>query len=250
VVRARIAGVLGALAVTTAATAAEIRVLSGGAVRSPLLAAVPAFEARSGHTVRITFAPAGEIAERIGAGETYDLIIVPDENVAAYAKQGKVVAASAIALGKVGIGVVVHERAAAPDISTPEAFRRALLAAKSVVYIDPARGTSGKHFAAVLEQLGVATEVNAKARLGAGGEVVGPVGRGEIELGVHQITAILTVPGVKLVGPLPPALQKWTTYTAVGMPGAGAPEATRALVEFLTGGEARAAFATRGFAAP
>jgi molybdate transport system substrate-binding protein len=235
---------------TAAASGAEILVLSGGAVRSPLLAVVPSFEARSGHTVRFTFAPAGEIAERIRAGETYDLVIMPDENVAAYARQGKVAPASAVPLGKVGIGVAVHERAATPDISTPDAFRRTLLAAKSVVYIDPARGTSGKHFAAVLERLGIAREVNAKATLGPGGEVVGPVGRGEIALGVHQITAILTVPGVKLVGPLPPSLQKWTTYTAVRMSGADAPEAARALVEFLIRDEARAAFAAKGFAAP
>jgi molybdate transport system substrate-binding protein len=249
-VRARLGGVLGALAMTAAASGAEIVVLSGGAVRSPLLAAVPSFETRSGHAVRFTFAPAGEIAERVAAGEVYDLLIAPAEDVAAYERRGKVVRGSGVPLGKVGIGVAVHERAAIPDISTPDAFRRTLLAASSVVYIDPARGTSGKHFAAVLGELGIAREVNAKAKLGSGGEVVGPVGRGEIELGVHQITAILAVPGVKLVGPLPPPLQKWTTYTAVRMAGADAPEAARALVEFLSGDEARAAFAARGFAAP
>jgi molybdate transport system substrate-binding protein len=249
-VRARLAGVLGALAMTAAASGAEILVLSGGAVRSPLLAVVPSFEARSGHTVRFTFAPAGEIAERLAAGEVYDLLVAPAEDIASYERTGRVVRGGGVPLGKVGIGVAVHERAATPDISTPDAFRRTLLAAKSVVYIDPARGTSGKHFAGVLERLGIAREVNGKATLGPGGEVVGPVGRGEIELGVHQITAILTVPGVKLVGPLPAGLQKWTTYTAVTMPGGKAPEAARTLTAFLAGGEARAAFATRGFAAP
>jgi molybdate transport system substrate-binding protein len=203
-----------------------------------------------GHKVTITFAPAGEIAKRIAAGEIYDLLIMPAENVESYAKQGKVVPGSRTPLGKVGIGVAVNERAPSPDIATPEAFKQTLLAAKSVVYIDPARGTSGKHFAGVLQKLGIADQVNAKATLGAGGEVVEPVGRGEIELGVHQITAILAVPGVKLVGPLPPALQKWTTYTAVTMPGARSPEAARALVAFLTSSEARTLFATKGFSAP
>jgi molybdate transport system substrate-binding protein len=249
-VRAGFGCLLGALAMTTAAGAAEILVLSGGAVRSPLAATVPSFESRAGHKVAITFAPAGEIAERIGAGQAYDLLIMPAENVATYEKQGKVVAGSPTPLGKVGIGVAVNERAPSPDISTPEAFKQTLLAAKSVVYIDPARGTSGKHFAGVLQRLGIADQVNAKATLGSGGEVVEPVGRGEIELGVHQITAILAVPGVKLVGPLPSTLQKWTTYTAVMMPGARSPEAARALVAFLTSGEARAVFATKGFAAP
>ena len=235
---------------TGAACADEIRVLSGGAAQSPLQAALPAFEARSGHKVAIAFAPAGEIAKRVAAGEIYDLLILPAENVDAYEKQGKVVPGSRAPLGKVGIGVAVNERASAPDISTPEAFRQALLAAKSVVYIDPARGTSGKHFAGVLQQLGIAEQVNAKATLGSGGYVVAPVGKGEIELGVHQITEILPVPGVKLVGPLPPALQKWTTYTAVAMPGAKSPDAARALVAFLWGPEAIAIFEPKGFAAP
>jgi molybdate transport system substrate-binding protein len=236
--------------VTGTASAAEILVLSGGAVEAPLGAAIPSFESRSGHRVRLTFAPAGEIAARLGAGEAYDLVIIPAENVAGFERSGRVIAGSAVALGRVGIGVAVRAGAPSPDIATPEAFRATLLAAKSVVYIDPARGTSGKHVAAVLHQLGIADQVNAKARLGAGGAVVAPVGRGEIELGVHQITAILAVPGVKLVGPLPPELQKWTTYSAVAMPGARAAEAARELVAFLTSGEARAAFAAKGLAAP
>lgn len=243
--------VLLALALATGAAAAdEIRVLSGGAAQSPLQAALPAFEARTGHKVAIAFAPAGAIAKRVAAGEIYDLLILPDENVEGYEKQGKAVAGSRAPLGKVGIGVAVNERAPSPDISTPEALKQALLAAKSVVYIDPARGTSGKHFAGVLQQLGIAAEVNAKATLGSGGYVVAPVGKGEIELGVHQITEILPVPGVKLVGPLPPALQKWTTYTAVAMPGSKSPDAARALVAFLTSADARAIFAPKGFSAP
>jgi molybdate transport system substrate-binding protein len=240
-----------AFALAAAPTLAdEIRVLSGGAVQSPLGAALPAFEARSGHKVTIEFAPAGVIAKRVAAGEVFDLLVMPDENVDTYEKQGKVVPGSRAPLGKVGMGVAVNERAAAPDISTPEAFKQALLAAKSIVYIDPARGTSGKHFAGVLQQLGIAEQVNAKATLGSGGYVVAPVGKGEIELGVHQMTEILPVPGVKLVGPLPPALQKWTTYTAVAMPGAKSPDAARALVAFLRTPDALALFAPKGFNAP
>lgn len=232
------------------AIGAEILVLSGGAAKSPLTAVLPTFEQRSGHKVNITFAPAGEIAKRVAAGEIYDLMIMPAENIDGYEKRGKVVAGSRAPLGKVGIGVAVHERAASPDISTPQALKQALLAAKSVVYIDPSRGTSGKHFAGVLQQLGIAEAVNKKAKLGSGGYVVEPVGRGEVELGVHQITEILPVPGVKLVGPLPPALQKWTVYTAVAMPGARSPDAARALVTFLTSREAAAVFETKGFSAP
>jgi len=246
----RTAAIASAMIAATPVAAAEILVLSGGAAQSPLKAALPEFEARTGRKVTIAFAPAGEIARRVGAGELYDLLIMPAENVDAYVKQGKAIAGSAAPLGKVGIGVAVRDGAPSPDIATPEALKQALLAAKSVVYIDPARGTSGKHFAGVLQQLGIADAVNAKAKLGSGGYVVEPVGRGEIELGVHQITEILPVPGVRLVGPLPPALQKWTVYTAVAMPGAKSPEAARELVAFLTGAQARALFEPKGFSAP
>jgi molybdate transport system substrate-binding protein len=237
----------GALAATTTVCAAEIRILSGGAAKSALSAVIPAFESRSRDTVSITYAPAGEIAKRVAAGEIYDLLVVPAENVDGFEQQGKVVPGSRVALGKVGMGVAVHERAPSPDISTPEAFKQALLAAKSIVYIDPQRGTSGKHFVTVLDKLGIAAAVKPKTTLLAGGYVVEPVGRGEIELGVHQITEMLPVPGVKVVGPLPPELQKWTVYTAVAMPGARSPEAARALVAYLTGSEARAVFETKGF---
>jgi molybdate transport system substrate-binding protein len=141
----------------------------------------------------------------------------------------------------------VNEKAPLPDISTVDAFRRTLLAAKSVVYVDPKVGTSGKHVAEMLERLGIAREVNAKARLGQGGYIVEPVGRGEIELGIHQISEILPVKGVKLAGPLPPELQTYTTYVA-------APVAQSRLalefIDYLTGAQARALLPRAGYTAP
>ncbi|TMG78052.1 MAG: ABC transporter substrate-binding protein, partial [Betaproteobacteria bacterium] len=142
-----------------------------------------------------------------------DLVIVTEETLSRLERENRV-QRGAKPVGRVGIGVAVNEKAASPDISTVEAFKRTLLAAKSVVYIDPKVGTSGKHVAEVLERLGIAEQVNAKATLGQGGYIVEPVGRGEIELGIHQISEILPVRGVKLVGPLPRELQKYTTYVA------------------------------------
>src|SRR5205807_6774776 len=110
--------------------------------------------------------------------------------------------------------VAVNENAPLPDISTPEAFKRSLLAARSVVYIDPKTGTSGKHVAEILQRLGIADEVNRKATLGQGGYITEPVGRGETAPGIHQISEILPVKGVRLVGPLPAELQKYTVYVA------------------------------------
>src|SRR5437660_9265188 len=150
-------------------------------------------------------------------------------------------------VARVGIGVAVNEKAPLPDISTPEALKRTLLAARSVVYIDPKTGTSGKHVAEVFERLGIAAEMRGKSKLGQGGYVTEQVGRGEIELGIHQISEILPVKGVRLAGPLPPELQKYTTYVA-------APVAQSRLVldfiDYLTGPEARASLGQAGYTAP
>ena len=141
----------------------------------------------------------------------------------------------------------MNEKAPSPDISTVENFKKALLAAKSVVYIDPKVGTSGKHVAEVLQRLGIAEQVNAKAKLGQGGYIVEPVGRGEIELGIHQISEILPVKGVKLVGELPRELQKYTVYVAVPV------KSSRTVLDFidhLTGPQAKSRLAQAGYTAP
>jgi molybdate transport system substrate-binding protein len=144
----------------------------------------------------------------------------------------------------------VHERAVAPDISTPEALKQTLLAAKSITYIDPAKGTSGKHFAEVLQRLGISEAVKAKTRLADAGYVVEPVARGEIELGIQQITEILPVQGVKLVGPLPEPLQKITVYSAALTPHARDADAVRGFLAYLRGAEARGIFTAKGFSTP
>src|SRR5438045_6854263 len=151
------------------------------------------------------------------------------------------------AIARVGIGVAVNEKAPSPDISTVEAFKRTLLAAKSVVYIDPKVGTSGKHVAEVLERLGIAREVNAKARLGAGGYIGEPVGKGEIELGLHQVSEIIPVKGVKLVGELPRELQKYTVYVAVPMKSS---PTVLAFIDHLTGPQAKSRLAQAGYTPP
>jgi len=192
----------------------------------------------------------GPLVESLAAsgqgGAQVDLVVVTEETLPRLERQN-LLKRGAKPIARVGIGVAVNERAPTPDISTVDAFRRTLLAAKSVVYIDPKVGTSGKHVAEVLERLGIANEVNAKARLAQGGYIVEPVGRGEIELGLHQISEILPVKGVKLAGPLPPELQKYTTYVA-------APLAQSRLVldfiDHLSGPQARARLAQAGYTAP
>src|SRR5687767_15308267 len=150
----------------------------------------------------------GKLTKSLADGYPADLVVITSE-VAEQLRGGPMLDFSrAKPIARVGIGVAVHESAPVPDIRTVEAFKKTLLAAKSVVYIDPKVGTSGKHVAEILQRLGIAEQVNAKAKLGSGGYITEPVGRGEIELGIHQISEILPVKGVKLAGPLPAELQK------------------------------------------
>jgi molybdate transport system substrate-binding protein len=136
-----------------------------------------------------------------------------------------------------------------PDISTVEAFKKALLAAKSVAYVDPATGaTSGTHFAKMLEKMGITADMKPKSLLKPGGYVVELVAKGEAELGVHQITEILPVKGVKLVGPIPADVNLVSTYTGVLVAGAS-PEA-KAFLDFATSPEAKAAVEHAGFQWP
>lgn len=190
------------------AAAQELSIFSGGAVKTAITAAAENYQTRKAAKFALEFHPMGPLVQKLAGGAIPDIVIVTQETISDLESMGLILRDTATEVGSVGIGVAVHENAPIPDISTPEALKAALLAAKSIVYIDPTRGTSGRHFAGVLERLGIAEAMKAKTTLGLGGFVVEPVGRGEIELGVHQITEILPVKGVKLVGPLPQAMQK------------------------------------------
>jgi molybdate transport system substrate-binding protein len=231
------------LALPLSVAAQELRVLSGGAAKSLVDPLAASF--RSG-VVKVDYQPMGRLVKSLEDGAEVDMVIVTEETLPALERQRRV-ARGAKPIARVGIGVAVNEKAPTPDISTVDAFKRTLLAAKSIVYIDPKVGTSGKHLAEVLQRLGIAEQVNAKAKLGQGGYIVEPVGRGEIELGIHQVSEILPVKGVKLVGELPRELQKYTVYVAVPV------KQSRTVLDFidhLTGPEARQRLAQAGYTAP
>ena len=229
----------------------QLTVLSAGAVKTAFTAAYGSWEQRTGNTITATYAPAGELRKRVAAGEVSDVIIVPAENFAELERAGAVDAATRRDLGAVGIGVAVRKGAKPVDISTPDALRRTLTEAKSLTYMDPARGTSGKHVdETVLPTLGIRDAVRAKTQLGEGGFIAEKVARGEVELAIHQMTEMLPVAGVTIVGPLPASLQKTTVYTGAVMKGARNPAEARALLEYLVSPEGRRFFLERGFAAP
>jgi molybdate transport system substrate-binding protein len=238
---------LGMMLMTPNAARADLTIYSGGAVKSGLSEAAARFQQEKGVKITLEFMPMGPLTKKMDEGLAADLVVLSQDRVPAAVASGKIDKASLVEIGRVAIGVAVNEDAPAPDISTPEAFKQALLAAKSIVYIDPARGTSGAHIAKVLADLGIADAVKAKTTLGEGGYVVEPVGRGEIELGIHQITEILPVKGIKLVGPLPPALQKETAYSGAILSGSAQTAEASAFLAFIRSPAVREMFKAKGF---
>ncbi len=195
---------------------AETKVMSAGAVKSMVAALAAEFERDTGNKLNVNFGTAGSLRERIKNGETSDLVILSESAIAELAKLGLVVPDSRVDLGRTVTGVIVREGAPVPDISTPEAFKRALLKAHSVAYTDPkAGGSGGIMFSALLQKLGIADEINKKAVLGKGGhDVAVSIAEGRAELGTTFISEVLPVKGAKVVGPLPGELHSANTYTA------------------------------------
>ena len=218
----------------TPSAGAEIKVLSAGAMRSMVAELGEAFRQETGHTIAISTATAGEIRQKVTAGDSADVVIVTDTVLEQLATAGLVVSDTRADIARTGIGVAVREGAPKPDITTTDAFKQALLATKSLVYQDPSRGaTSGIHFAGVLQRLGIADAVKDKTVLWQGGYAAEALVSGKAELCVHQISEIIPVKGVVLVGPLPKELQKLTTYSGAVATKATSPEVARAFVAFL-----------------
>jgi molybdate transport system substrate-binding protein len=233
------------------AQASEIRVLTAGAMKEVLLQLVAPFEKETGHKVTVANDTAGGLQKRIEGGQPFDLAVITPSVIDDLITKGKMAAGSRVDLAQVGIGVAVREGIPKPDISTVDALKKALVAARAVAYIDPASGgSSGIYFSGLLDRLGIADQVKPKAKLKAGGYVAELVASGEADIAVHQISEILPVKGVVLVGPLPADVQRMTVY-ALGL--ATAPQdtaATAALVKHLDSPAAAAVLASKGMEAP
>jgi molybdate transport system substrate-binding protein len=227
---------------------AEIKVLSAGAVQSMVEALGREFERASGHTLDLNFNTAGAQRDRVKSGEVADLVILSESIIADLEKLGLFVPGSVTDLGRTVTGVAVREGAPVPDISTPEAFKQAMLKAKSVAYTDPkAGGSGGVMFAALLERLGIADAVNKKAVLGKRGtEVALSIADGRAEIGTTFISEVLPVKGVKVVGPLPGELHTANTYTAAIHAGSPNRAAATALLRALTDPATRARWTAAG----
>jgi len=229
------------------ASAAEIKVLTTGAFKQVLMALVPEYEKATGNKVVVDNGTVGQLQKRVDGGEAFDVLVLSPKGIDDYIKSGKIAAGSSAKVGKVGVGVMVKEGAPKPDIGTVDAFKQALLKAKTVGYIDPASGgSSGIYVADLLVKLGIADQIKPKARLQKGGHVSDLVKAGEAEIGIHQIGEIIGQPGVILVGPLPAEIQNYTVY-AVGV-GAHAKEAeaAKAFIKVLTGPSAASVLKSKG----
>ncbi|GGC63751.1 molybdate ABC transporter substrate-binding protein [Undibacterium terreum] len=246
---ARLGGVLLAT-LTLHAGAADLRIYSAGAAQSALNEAAARYEQSTGRHVVIEYAPVGTLLRRLSQGAQQDAIILSAEAMAEAETKGWTVPGSSFALGIVAVGIAVKEGAAMSDISTPDTLRQTLLAARSIVYVAPDKGTSGKHFAEVLQRMGIADQMQAKTILAEGGYAVEPVARGEVELGVQQITEILPVKGAKLAGPLPAPYGKTTVYAAALSANANNPDLAREFFNYLRSASARAIFVAKGFQLP
>jgi len=229
------------------ASAAEIKVLTAGAFKQVVLALVPGFEKQTGHKVTVDNGTAGALKKRIEGGEAFDVAVITPAVVDDLTAKGKIAAGSRANLASVGVGVVVKEGALKPDVSTVEKFKQALLAAKSVAYIDPASGgSSGIYIDKLLVKLGIADQIRPKAKLKMGGHVADLIVSGEAELGIHQISEIVPVKGAALVGPLPKEIQNTTTYAAGLSASAKDNEAAKALIKLFAGPAAAAVLKSKG----
>ena len=205
--------VLCLLAGLGSAAAADLKLLTAGAYKPVALELVPEFEKRTGHKVTVENATAGVLQKRIAGGEYFDVVVLPPLVLGPFLG-GRVVESSAKSLARVGIGVAVKQGTPLPDISSVDAFKKTLLTARAVAYIDPAAGgSSGVYLAGLFEKLGIAQQLKAKSVLVPGGLVAERVVSGQADIALHQISEILAVPGAVLVGPIPLKVQHYTEYS-------------------------------------
>jgi molybdate transport system substrate-binding protein len=234
----------GAVVLATPVNAAEISLLSSTAMREALEDLVPMFERASGHKVTITFKSGVDVSAALRAGVHADIAVSTNVALDELAKEGRIVAGSRVDFIRARVGVAVKAGAPKPDISTPDGFRNALLAAKSIGY---SKGPSGIHLEGVMKKLGIFDQVKPKLIQPALGVRVGAmVARGEAEIGVQQINELLPIPGIDFVGPLPNELQTVLVYS-LGVPAtAKERDAAAALMKYLTSESALPVLKTLG----
>ena len=223
---------------------ATIQLFVSNSSRGVLGELIPQFERSSGHSVSISYDPVKVMMERIARGETADLAMLGGSAIADLIREGKVTAGSKRTIASCGIGVAVLAGAAKPDIGSLHAFKNALIAARSIAWTQ--EGASGIYFSKLIERLGIAEAVKAKAVRRPGGLIGELVAARKAELAVQQIPELMAVPGIELVGPLPQEIQMTTVSAAGIFASAREPAAAQALLDFLTTPASARVFKARG----
>ncbi|HEV2677913.1 MAG TPA: substrate-binding domain-containing protein [Aliidongia sp.] len=243
--------VVAAATVAPPARGSEVRLLTTGAFKQVAVALIPQYEAASGNKVLVVSDTAGGIINKIEAGAPFDLVVLTTQAIGDLVTEGKLVSESATDLAKVGVGVAVKSGAPHPDVGSADAFKRMLLKAKSIAYIDPkAGGSSGIYMASLIERMGLTKKLRRRTLLVNGGLVADKVASGEAEIGLQQISELAAFKGVDMVGPLPKEIQNYTVYGAgIGVK-AAEPEAAHALLAVLSGPDAAPILRDRGMERP
>ena len=232
-----------ALLFANAASAAELKVLSGNGPRAAVRELCAQFEKATGNKVDLRFGVNVEVKQKIDAGESFDVVIGNPPIIDALIKDGAALAPRAD-IGRAGIGVAVRQGAPRPDIATVESFKHTLLAAKAVAY--PGKGASGVYFVSLLERMGIKAQMQGKLKPMAAEDTVEVVARGEADLVVVVSTRISGVPGVDPIGPIPEELQTKIGFAAALSAATKQPEAAKALIKFLTAPAAAATLKAKG----
>jgi molybdate transport system substrate-binding protein len=207
----------------------EIKVMLSAAFKEAYLELVPQFERASGYKVESLWVPSVQMMTRLKGGESVDLVILSAASLDEIRKAGLV--SDRTDLARSGIGVAVKSGARRPDISSGEAVKRAVLAAKGIAY---STGPSGIYLMGLFQRMGIAEAIKSKVKQVQGEPAGGVVARGEAEIAFQQVSELLPVPGIDLVGPLPADIQQITVFSAGLHVAAKQPDAARALVKFLT----------------
>jgi molybdate transport system substrate-binding protein len=220
-----------ALAMTLAplaAKAAEVAFLCSNALKAVMEEIAPQFEKASGHKLAISFGSTNPLKARIEKGEIFDLTILGDVAIEELVKQGKLDAATRVVVARSVLGVAFRKGAPKPDVSTTDAFKRTLLGAKSIAYLDD--GLTGTYLKVLFQRLGITENIQSKHKGVRGAEAVA---RGEVELGITQLSEILYQTGAELAGLLPPEIQNYTNFPAAVSAGARQADAAKALLKYL-----------------
>jgi molybdate transport system substrate-binding protein len=232
------------------ASAAELKVLTTGAMKPVVLALLPQFESQ-GHKVTVENDTAGALTKRIENGDGYDVAVITPGAIDGLIAKGKVAPGSRTNVARVGVGVMVKAGAPKPDIATVDAFKQTLLAAKSIAHIDPASGGStGIYLAGLFEKLGMTEVLKPKTKLKFGGLVADLIVNGDAEIGLQSISEIILAKGVTFVGPLPADIQNYTVYAAGISPTTKEAEAAKALIGLLASPAAANVLREKGLEGP